>query len=277
MQMRVPIAGGLAVLLLAGAGGAAWRMRSVPPPPDNPAADPLPVPPVPPRIAQGERYEHCLAMLPDDPNGAAAMADTWQAAGGGAGALHCLALARIALGNPAAGAILLERIAGGSTAPDAARAVVYDQASQAWLMAGDAGRALAASTRAVRLAPDVPDLLIDRALAAEALARWQDAVEDLGRALEAEPRRPDALVLRASALRQLGRVALAQQDVNRALVLDPDDAEALLERGILRERSEDRRGARADWQRAITLAPDSQAAELARQNLALLEAGPQRQ
>lgn len=275
MQTRALIAGGLAVFILAAAGGGAWWMEHAAAP-DSSAAEPLPIPPVPPRIAQGEHYEHCLAMLPDDPRGAEMLAETWADSDGGAGAQHCLALARIALGDPAAGAMLLERIATASAAPAAARAVVYDQAAQAWLMAGDSPRAFAAATEAVTLSPDSPDLLIDRALAAEALARWQDAVDDLSRALEQEPHRPDALVLRGSAQRHLGRVAPARDDVEQALALDPDNAEALLERGILRERSNDRGGARADWERAIVLAPDSQAADLAQQNLALLEAGPAR-
>jgi regulator of sirC expression with transglutaminase-like and TPR domain len=57
---------------------------------------------------------------------------------------------------------------------------------------------------------------------------------------------------------------------------DPDNAEALLERGILRQRHDDRAGARRDWERAIELSPDSTTADLAQQNLALLEAGPDR-
>jgi regulator of sirC expression with transglutaminase-like and TPR domain len=68
----------------------------------------------------------------------------------------------------------------------------------------------------------------------------------------------------------LGR---AQDDVDRAIALDPDDAEALLERGILRQRRADQAGARNDWERAIALAPDSATADLAEQNLALLQAG----
>ena len=275
MRNRLPIAAGLAgVLLAAGILAVFWPHAEAPAALQS--ADPLPIPPVPPRIAQGERYEHCLALLPNDPQGAQSEAERWAAEGGGAGAAHCRALARIALGDPADGAAELERLAGDSAAPGAARAVVFDQASQAWLMDGDAARAFAAATRAVALAPDLPDLLIDRALAGEALDRWQDAVDDLTHALDGEPRRADALVLRGSALRHLGRIVQARDDVDRALALDPDNAEALLERGILRQRGEDRTGARQDWQRAITLAPDSQTADLARQNLALLEAGPAR-
>ena len=50
----------------------------------------------------------------------------------------------------------------------------------------------------------------------------------------------------------------------------------LVERGILRQRMGDGAGARADWEHAIELDPDSTTADLAEQNLALLEAGPER-
>jgi regulator of sirC expression with transglutaminase-like and TPR domain len=70
---------------------------------------------------------------------------------------------------------------------------------------------------------------------------------------------------------------LAQADVAQALTLDPDDADALLERGILRQRMGDSSGARTDWEHARGVDPNSTTADLAEQNLSLLDAGPQRQ
>lgn len=269
---------GITALLLAAAGGGAWWEMS--PGPDAAEAEdvepPLPVPPVPPRIAQGDQYESCLAMLPTDPEGAQALAQTWQTAGGGDAADHCLALARIELGDPEDGATLLERIGANSRGTAVARAAIYGQATQAWLMAGDASRAYAAATLALSLSSDDADLLIDRAVAAGALERWQDAVDDLTHALEVDPRRPDAMVLRGSAWRHLGKLDPAEDDIASALTMDPENAEGLLERGILRQRRNDAAGARSDWEHAIALAPDSATADLAQQNLALLEAGPDR-
>jgi tetratricopeptide (TPR) repeat protein len=270
-------------LVLVVAGGAAlfWARDVAPdePPADaaQPAADdgePLPVPPLPPRIADGDQYDRCLALLPSDPEGAQEMAESWSTAGGGDAAEHCLAQARVALGDPDDGATMLEEVAGRLKGNGAERAAVYDQAAQAWLVAGEPARAFAAASHAVELTPEMPDLRVDRAMAAEQLGRWAEAVDDLTQALAAEPRRPDALVLRSTAQRHLGQIDLAQADIDAALALDPGDSEALLERGILKQHRDDIEGARADWQRAIDLAPDSQAADLAQQNLALLEAGP---
>jgi regulator of sirC expression with transglutaminase-like and TPR domain len=62
-------------------------------------------------------------------------------------------------------------------------------------------------------------------------------------------------------------------DAESAVTLVPEDVEALLERGILRQRTGNLSGARADWEAVRRLDPDSPAADLAEQNLALLDAG----
>ena len=276
MRMRGLLAVGAGLLILVAA-GAVWELR----PSELPAAEMeagdenLPIPPVPPRIAEGPDYEKCMAMLAGDPEGANTFADAWQATGGGEGADHCLALAKLQLGDLQTGAEMLEKLAATSKAPAVARATVYGQADQAWLMAGDAARALAAATLALSLSPDDVDLLIDRSVADATLGHFDDAVDDLSHALELDGKRPDALVLRAAAWRHEGHLDLAQDDVDRALTQDPDSPEAYLERGILRQRQGDRKGAQADWQQAKTLAPDSATSDLAEQNLALLEAGLQ--
>lgn len=280
MRPRTALLAAIVVLLLAAAGGGAWWQLLRDPSDDATEAaegdGPLPIPPVPPRIAQGDQYETCMAMLATDPEGAQALAETWQTAGGGEAADHCLALARVELGDPEEGAGMLEKIGGSGHGPAAARAAIYGQATQAWLMAGDPARAFAAATLALSLSADDPDLLVDRAVAAGSLQRWKDAVEDLTHALEVDPRRPDAMVLRGSAWRHLGRLDQAEADIAAALAMDPENAEGLLERGIIRQRRDDPQGARNDWERAIVLAPDSPTADLAQQNLALLEAGPDR-
>ena len=280
MDKRKAFGAAAVAVLVAGfaTAGATWWMRSdgASASEDQAAVEDLPIPPVPPRIAEGADYEKCMAMLASDPEGANSFADAWYATGGGEGAQHCLALAQIQLGDEQAGAEMLEALANASKAPAAARATVYGQADQAWLMAGDPTRALAAATLALSLSPDDPDLLIDRSVADATLGHYDDAVEDLTHALDLDNKRPDALVLRAAAYRHTGHLDLAQDDVDRALSEDPENPEGYLERGILRQRRGDRAGAHSDWMEAKTLAPDSATSDLAEQNLALLEAGPAR-
>ena len=283
--MRTPatILAGAALLAVAmGAGW--WKFRPLLAPQiaaattttglDGADGDPLPLPPVPPRIDEGTKYDSCLSMLGTDPSGAVVFADGWLANGGKDGALHCRALAQVALGSPDVGAAQLEQLAAASAAPAVARASIYGQAAQAWMMATDPAHALADGDKALALSPDDPDLLIAHAIAAAALDRFKDVVADLNTALQLEPRRPDALVARAVAWRHLNRLDRAQDDLERAFAIDPDNPEALLERGIVRERQGNRDGAESDWARTIDLSPDSAAADLAQQNLALLEAGP---
>jgi hypothetical protein len=285
MNTRTALIGSAAVLVLAVAGGAAWTERArfmpragaVTQGETSDAPDErLPVPPVPQRIASGEDYEHCMGMLASDPAGANAFADAWEATGGGDGATHCHALAQIELGSPSVGADMLEALARNSKGPALARAAIYGQAGQAWLMASQPDRAFASTTLALAITPDDPDLLIERAIADGQLDRYQDAADDLDQALAADPKRADALTYRAAARRHLNQLDAAQDDIDEALTLDPQNPESLLERGIIRERTGNPAGARDDWQNVTTLAPDSPTADLAQQNLALLDAGPER-
>jgi tetratricopeptide (TPR) repeat protein len=262
------------LVLAGGAAGAAWWLAAPSPPAEEATAE-LPVPPFPPRIAEGKAYETCLDTLANDPTGAVALAETWQADGGGDGAVHCRGLALIASGRPAAGAAILEQLAQHSPLPAMARAAVLSQAVQARLMVSQADQAIADASQALTLSPDDTELFIMRATAEDILGRFNDGVDDLGEALRLDAARPDALVLRAVMRRKLNQLDLAQADVSRALALDPDDPDALLERGILRQRMGDAAGARADWEHARGIDPNSTTADLAQQNLSLLEVGPQ--
>jgi tetratricopeptide (TPR) repeat protein len=264
----------LAVLAVLGAGGGAWFLAG----PDHAAGaeDLLPTPPEPPRLAEGPDYDRCLDMARESPEAAVGFAEAWESDGGGEGAQQCGALALLALGEPERAAARLESIAGRSRAGAAARAAVYGQAAQAWMIAGDSARGYAAVTLALALQPGDVDLLIDRAAAAATQRRFAEAFSDLDRATQLDPNRAEAWVYRAAALRGLDRTDRALEDIARALLLEPNNAEALLERGILRQLKGDTAAARADWERAVELAPDTATADLALQNLALNEAGPSR-
>ncbi len=263
-----------AVLLLAAAGGG-WLADHGPV--AEAVGEELPLPPEVPRVAQGPEYERCLGLLRRDPFNARSLAESWEARGGGEGARHCGALALLALGEPERAAERLEQLGRASSAGAAARASVFAQAGQAWMLAGDGSRAFGAATMALVLAPDDPELLLDRAVALGTLGRYAEALEDVNRVLALGPDRAEAWVFRAAAHRRLDRVEQAAKDVARALALAPDNAEAMLERGIIRQMAGDTAGAKADWEQAVRLAPDSATADLALQNLALNEAGPRRQ
>src|SRR4051794_8102848 len=265
----------LSIGVLGGAAVAAWWWQASPAPQDDAVAD-LPLPPFPPRITEGKDYESCLAALAEDPAGAMAMADIWLANGGGDGAAHCHGLALIVTGKPEAGGAALEHLAETSEAPPMARALVLGQAGQARLMVSQPDKAVDDASRALALWPTDSDLFIMRAMAEGKLDRFHDAIADLSDALRLDASRTDALVSRAVMHRQLNELELAQADVGRVLSRDPDNPDALLERGILRQRLGDRAGARTDWQHARDVDPNSTTADLAEQNLSLLEAGPER-
>jgi hypothetical protein len=259
--------------LVGGSAGAVWWLTASPRPADETTIE-LPVPPFPPRIAEGSAYETCLDTLASDPTGAVTLAESWQADGGGDGAVHCRGLALIASGQPSAGAGVLEQLAQQSSAAAMARASVLGQAVQARLMIAQADKAAADASLALALSPADTELFIMRATAEGMLGRFKDAVDDVSEALRLDAQRPDALVLRAVMRRKLDQLDLAQADVSQALALNPDDPDALLERGILRQRMGDASGARADWEHARGIDPNSTTADLAQQDLSLLEAGP---
>ena len=259
-----------AVLVLA-AGGAGWWWLG-----GGAGDDLLPTPPEPPRLTDSAEYERCLDMLEDDPEGARSFADSWGMEGGGEGAAHCAALATLTLGEAERAAEALERIAARSHAGIAARAAVFGQAGEAWIAAGRPLRAHAALTLALALTPYAPALLSERAMASLALDRPAEALDDLERAVGGDPSAVEAWVLRASALRRLDPVAPAAESVAPGLRPAPDNVAAIPGRGINRHSPGAGAGARADWERVIELAPDSSAADLAAQNMALIEAGPAR-
>ena len=235
---------------------------------------PPPVPPAPPRITDDATYQTCMDRLATDPAGAQTIADTLAGQGLAEPATHCRALAQIELGNPQAGAGMLDSLAGSSQAPAASRAELFGQASTAWTMAGDAGHALQSAAQALTLAPDDPDLLVAHAIAAIAMQNPKAAVSDLDAALAADPSRNDARLARATANRLAGHIPAASADITAVLQTDPANPDALLERGVIRQRAGDLAGARADWQRVGDLAADTAIADQAEQYLALLAASP---
>jgi len=256
-------------LALGALGGAAWWLYKWPQAGINfPSDEVLPVPPAPPRLGAGADYNECLDMIEEDPQGALEFARTLQ----GDAALHCEGLAQVELGNPDQGAPILMQVGMDVNEEPGARAAILGQASRAYLMIDDAKHARGATQAALALLPDDPDLRFDDAIAAQAGKDFAGAIADLAVTLDADAKNGDALVARATSYREIGKLDLAEKDADAAVTLDPTDQDALLERGIIRQRLGDAAGARKDWQQVQSIDPDSDSAELATQNLALLDA-----
>jgi tetratricopeptide (TPR) repeat protein len=200
--------------------------------------------------AQDFSYGDCVAMVDRDARAAEQRAASWQTHGGGAGAMHCHAMALYALKRYGEAARVLDALGRNRDVPAADRASLFDQAGAAWLLAGQAKDAVQSFSAALAAQPNAIALLADRARARAMLKDWKGADADLGAALLQDQNRTDLLVLRASARWALGRKADSATDIVRALEIFPDYPPALLERGKMKYAAGDKNGARKDWQRA---------------------------
>jgi len=207
-------------------------------------------------------YDKCLSLIESDPNDALDYAQAWQTSTEqiSLAARHCAALAMSALGRYQDSAILLSEVAIAmdnkpNEVPKEARAEAYAQVANAWTLAKDNKKALAAIDQALALDPSA-DYVMMRANI-HALAKNWDAVRiDTGKVLAELPTDADALTLRATAYRNLGSPQAALEDVNRAIEIAPHNLTALLERGRTKAAMHDMTGARADWQQVVTIAKE---------------------
>jgi tetratricopeptide (TPR) repeat protein len=214
-------------------------------------------------------YRECLtAASSRNPAFALGDAEAWAKAGGGIPARHCAALALVSLKRYAEAGVALDKLAADRAVPDVAfRAELFDQAGNAWLLAGDGARAVQSFSAALTLSADDADLFADLARAQAMRKDWHEADLDLNAALQLQPRRADLLVLRASARRALKRYGDARTDIAAALKLKPNDPDALVESGLLRRQVGDIGGAQRDFAAVIKAAPNGAAAAEAKENL----------
>jgi tetratricopeptide (TPR) repeat protein len=217
-------------------------------------------------------HERCLADAEKNPAEGFEKAMAWRDATGSNAARHCVAAALFHIGQPAASADRLEQLGiGMRAASPEVRARILDQAGIAWLAARELERANAVLTTAIGMAPNQPDLYVDRAAVLSQASNYWEAIDDLNKALELEPRYGVALAFRAAAYRYVDSLDLALDDAEAAIRVAPDLPEGWLERGILRRLRGNIPGARADWLRVLVLEPDSLAGDAARANIERLE------
>ncbi|WP_240906303.1 tetratricopeptide repeat protein [Komagataeibacter xylinus] len=249
----------------------------------------------PPATPQDWDFSHCTATLADDPDGARDYAEDWRSHGGGLEAEQCAALAQMELGDVATAATELDRLAhvpdwpagppanrrgsrqnvAETPASRLRRASVAQAAARAWQADDSPKQAFDSATYGLMLAPDDPGLKLVYARVAVELGQPQRAIDMLTPLPSAPAARDEALVARAAAWRKLGRIDQGMADINAALHDMPHNGAALLERGILYQRQGQMEQARADWLDVVKQAPDSDEADLARQDLALLETDPE--
>lgn len=217
-------------------------------------------------------YSQCVALVQSNPALAESGARAWANAGGDAAATHCTALALTALKRYAEAARLLDALARDrGIANGSERSQLFDQAGNAWLLAGLGANASQSFTAALAETPNNVGALADRARARAMLKDWAGADADLSTALLQDQNRADLLVLRASARWALGRKDGAAIDIVRSLELYPDYPPALVERGAMKYSVGDKAGARADWKKAAA-SGQGEAAAAAKRDLAGLDA-----
>lgn len=218
-------------------------------------------------VPDSAHYRRCLADSGTSPAMALTDAQAWLAAGGGVPAQHCAALALVGLKRFSEAGARLDKLAADRAVPDISfRVSLYDQAGNAWLLAGDGAHAVQSFSAALSLSAGDPDLFADLARAHAMRKNWHEVDLDLNAALQMAPRRADLLVLRASARRALKRYEDAKSDLEAALKLKPGDGDALVERGLLRKDLGDLGGARRDFQAALK-SSSGEAAAQAKDNL----------
>lgn len=116
-------------------------------------------------------------------------------------------------------------------------------------------QALASYDRALRLRPNDPDVLNNRAGLLVAMGRLEEALQCYDRAIGARPDDAQAFSNRGAVLERLERFDAALANYDRAVALRPDFAEALYNRGNVLKELKRTDAALASYDRAIALCP----------------------
>ena len=215
------------------------------------------------------RYDNCLKETVSNPAAALDLATKWN--NGGPPAQHCAALALVGLKRYSEAAQKLDAL-GRAPGMGELRPALFDQAGNAWLLAGEISKAIASFEGALALSSRDPDTYVDLARAQAMQSDWPDVESDLNAALSLSPNRIDLLVLRASARRAQNLLTEARADIQSALAISPGNPDAMLERGSIERDSGNFVKARADFQSTLKLRPSPQTEDAAQRNLAALDA-----
>ncbi len=235
--------------------------------------------PVKPAALGEERFAACLAMVDADPAKAIDEASTWQLAGGGLLARHCLGLAFARQERWVPASTAFEQAASEAERNrDGRSARLWVQAANAALAGADAGRARTFLDTAIvsgQLAgAEKGEAHLDRARALVALRQPAQARIDLEEAIKLVPEDPLAWLLSATLARRTGDLALAEKHIDEAAKRAPDDAQVALEAGNIALLQGFESAAKAAWEGAVKLSPDSPAGQAAAAALLQLDRAP---
>ena len=229
-------------------------------------------PPAPVPETEEGRAAACQATVRRSPQEALAVANRWQAAGGGLLARQCVGLAYAALEQWTNAATIYEQAAqeaqrvSDSRAPD-----FWVQAGNAWLAGGEATRALLAFDTALanqNLTPELRgEVHLDRARAFVAQGNAAQARENLDRALELVPRDPMVWYLSAALALRQDDIARARTDIARARQMAANDPDVMLLAGTIAGRAGDMAEAERLYRQVADRFPDSDAGRAAAASL----------
>ncbi|MEM6538454.1 MAG: hypothetical protein AAF668_12090 [Pseudomonadota bacterium] len=181
-----------------------------------------------------ESYRACIKLLAEDTAAGAEGARSWMFSGGGAPAMHCVAVADLALGRPRLAAVrLLELSERRDVGPAGTKATVLAEAALAWLDAEEPEFAVEAIETAIDTEPTRVDLQVVAAKAYASAERWQAASDAVDFVEAANVETAEIFLIRARAMRALGKNQEAAEDVVRTLKIDPFNLDALVLRGEL--------------------------------------------
>lgn len=185
---------------------------------------------------EGRKLQACFDQIDRDPELAYQDGLTWMSRGNRPAARHCTALALIAMGQEAEGALRLEELANATDAGGIIERGVYlAQSGNAWLLAGMPDEAIVTLTNAMKLRPSDGELYVDRARAHVMKKAWADAIKDLDVAIARSAGGAESYRLRGQSRLKLNRLTDAWSDVETALRLAPTDVKVVVLRGDVRE------------------------------------------
>jgi tetratricopeptide (TPR) repeat protein len=85
---------------------------------------------------------------------------------------------------------------------------------------------------------------------------WEQALDELNKAIVLDPKLTEAYMERARALIGLNNLAAARKDLDKVIELDPNSAQGYANRGLVNAQIGDIEKAYADLDKALSLAPD---------------------